>query len=137
MCELVISVIDKFSDDPEVDCAMPKRGVVIDVFEDEHAYGRLELTHPMFRILKLPGVSMTFARSFLGKEIADHPRALKRMFYIDIDHPDVPPDLAAHLADDKRAVPHHVVDQATVAALKRQRPAGDSSVIGQPQHIIG
>lgn len=137
MCEMVISVIDKVSDEPEVDCALPKRGVVIDVFEDDHAYGRMELTHPMFRILKLPGVSMDYARSFLGKEIADHPRALKRLFHIDLDHPDVPADLKAHLADDSRTVPYHVVDQATITALKRQRPVDDPSVIGQPPHIIG
>jgi hypothetical protein len=137
MCELVISVVNRVSDEPEVDCALPKRGVVIDVFEDGHDYGRMELTHPMFRILKVPGASMAFARSFLGSEIADHPQALKRLFLIDLDHPNVPADLAAHFADDSRAVPHHVVDQAVITALKRQRPTGDPSVIGQPPHIIG
>lgn len=138
MVELVISVIDRAAAEPAVDAAMPKRGVVIDVFEDGHDYGRMELTHPMFRILKLPGTSLAFGQSFLGSEPGEHPLALRRQMKIDIDHPDVPADLRAHLADDSRTTPHIVVDPSLITTLKRKRPPlADLTVIGAPATIIG
>lgn len=138
MCELAISVIERTADDPLVESKLvAKRGLVIDVLEDGHQYGRMELTNPLFRILKLPGVPLAFGRSFLGREIGDHPHALARAFRLDIDHPDIPADLAAYLADDARAEPSFEVDQATIAALKQARPTGDPAAIGDPLHVIG
>ena len=139
MCELAISVVDKTSPDPAVDSKLVKRGVVIEVFEDDHGYGRMELTHPMFRILKLPGVPMAVGRGLLGDEIGDpatQPHLLHRQFKLDLDHPDIAADLRAHLDDDSRAAPHIVVDADLIARLKTRRPSVTRD-IGQPRSVIG
>lgn len=137
MCELIISVEDKTSDDPAVECKLVKRGVVVDVFEDDHDYGRMELTHPMFRILKLPGVSASFGRSFMDSEIGSHPFTLKWAFKIDLDHPAVTADLKTHLADHTRATSSFICDQATIQVLKTKRVVIHPHDIGAPTNIIG
>jgi hypothetical protein len=142
MCELILSAIDKTSPNPSIDSKLVKRGVVVEVFEDGHDYGNQELTHPMFRILKLPGVPMAFGQGFLGGELGDGPNVLHRKFKLDIDHPNVPAVIKAHLDDYTRQASSYTVDPgvwslSAITALKTARVWSDPTVIGEPSSVIG
>lgn len=138
MCELLISVVDKGDETHWV-----KRGTVIETFPDGHAYGAEELSHPMFRIVQLPGAPLAWGRAFMGGEITQPDTARKpivRLFQMDIDHPSIPAALAAYLADDSRTEAVHRVDTAelpALAALKTRRVVSDPTTIGDPGHVIG
>ncbi len=140
MCELIISVIDKGDQLHWV-----KRGSVIEVLEDGHDYGLDELNHPMFRIIKLPGVPLAFGRSFMGAEVGD-PRyrhqLLGRQFTLDLDHPSIPADLQAHIADHNRMQSSYTVDLQQwniddINKIKTKRVRTDQTVIGDPSNVIG
>lgn len=145
MCELCICVVDRSAPDPALDSKLPKRGVVIEAFPDGHGYGAQELAHPMFRILKLPGVPVAFGRAFLGGEPGDpaaNPNLLARQFKLDIDAASIPAGLAAHLADATRAAPAYTVDLAAfplaaITLLKTKRASLAGAAVGQPGTVIG
>ena len=141
MCELIICVVDKASSDLVLDCALDKRGGVVDVMEDGHAWGTMELTHPMFRIVKLPGVPASFGQAFMGGEPGDgtaNPYLLRRQFKIDLDNAAIPAAAKAWLADDTRAQPSMSLPQALLTTLKAKRPsAPHPNVIGQAANVIG
>lgn len=74
MCELLVRVFDKTNPDcPYHDAQCTKRGDVIAVADDGHRWGGAELTHPDWRIVKVPGVPREAATGFLAPELNDDP----------------------------------------------------------------
>jgi hypothetical protein len=141
MCEMIISVSDKTSPDPHIDTKLSKRGVVIDCFEDGHSYGIMELSHPMFRILQMPGQPLSYAQDFMGCELPSSPDAnvnhlFARQFKIDIDSASLPEDVRMFIADDSRASPTMIIDPTLISSLKTKRDNPYQS-IGSPLNTIG
>ena len=56
MCEFLVNLADQASGDPVQDAALPKRGDVIAIQADGHAWGQGETGHPDWGILRWPGV---------------------------------------------------------------------------------
>lgn len=100
MCELLVRVVDKFNDDPYLDAQCSKRGDVIVVVEDGHAWGREELSNPDWTIVKVPGVSALDASAFVAREPneSEQPNYMlqKRAFSFDLTKQ--PTDLQSLLA---------------------------------------
>lgn len=90
MAELLVRVVDKVNSDPYLDVHCTKRGDVIAVCPDGWRWGSGELNNPAWRIVKLPGVTVSQASVFLGPEIETdptHPNRMRRnrAFKIDVD----------------------------------------------------
>ncbi len=87
MCDLVVWKVSQQSDDPYTDAQCWKAGDVICVLEDGHEFTKAELTHPGWKIVKLPGVPASAALSFEAKELqTDQPSRVlqKRMHRLDL-----------------------------------------------------
>jgi hypothetical protein len=100
MCELLVRVVDKINDDPYLDAQCSKRGDVIVVVEDGHAWGREEIANPDWTIIKVPGVAAKDATGFVARELnySEQPNYMlqKRAFAFDLTQR--PTDLQSLLA---------------------------------------
>ena len=134
MCELLVRVRSKVNPtDPYLDVQLTKRGDVIVVAPDGHAWGRMELTLPEYRIFRWPSLSESAASVFVSPEISTSPQLLpgvsdpmlqRRGFSLDVDLPSLPAALRKFLADDSRAQPYfNVPDSIKVSTLKKQKKA--------------
>lgn len=90
MCEALVMAADQTHPDPYMDVGRYKRGDVVVVCEDGWKWGREELKAP-FRVLKLPGVSVSEMQAFLAREPEDDPAQpslmrQRRAFHINLDH---------------------------------------------------
>ncbi len=126
MCEMLVRVVDKVNDDPYLDVQCTKRGDVIAIQPDGWVWGREELRNPDWRIVKVPGVSVTQAAAFLGPELNTDPANPSRMlrrraFRLDVD---ALPDPKGQLGDHKRRNPLHRVnlDHVGLMAFKVAKP---------------
>lgn len=133
MCEVLLRVVDKVNEDPYLDAKLLKRGDVVVIVEDGHAWGREELANPDWRIVKLPNVTSSVASAFLGDEKDTDPtkpsRVLRRRAFR-LDWQTLPAAVLAWLADDTRAVPTRTVNisAAQLLALKVSKtPLADSA----------
>src|SRR6185437_11325127 len=92
MAEIAIMVQDVVHDDPISDAAMWKRGDVISVLEDGADWGKLGVTNPRFRMIRLTGVAVSAAQMLLAPEVPTDPANIspmlrRRMFRFDLNHP--------------------------------------------------
>lgn len=108
MAELLIRVIDRIPDnDPDrADDAQraTKRGDVIAVQPDGWNWGRVELTAPFWRILKIPDASVEDFLHLLeppADELPDDPTPARRIT-LDLDSPGITEAIKAILDDDER-----------------------------------
>lgn len=107
MAEICIMIVNRVNDDPKVDAQCFKRGDVVEVLPDGSDWGSSVRKLSIFRIIKLPNVSVEEARAFLAPELPADPEAPKdmlqrRAFRLDLDNPIVPQALRDYLADDTR-----------------------------------
>jgi hypothetical protein len=138
MAEFLLRVVDKVNTDPVLNTKCTKRGDVIVVQEDGWAWGLRELTDPQYRLLRVPAMSLSEARTFVAEEQDVNPQApsrmlLRRAFKLDIDHPIVPIPVKAWLADATRATPLLVLNLniSIVRGLKVLKPSiPDPQIIG-------
>jgi len=126
MCEMLIRVVDKVNDDPYLDAKCTKRGDVITVQPDGWGWSRAELRNPDWRIIKIPGVTVIEAESFLGAEMDADPAnpsqvLQRRAFRLDVD---ALPDSSGQVGDASRRNPLHRVniDYDDLMALKISKP---------------
>lgn len=126
MCEMLVRVVDKVNDDPYLDAQCTKRGDVIAIQPDGWVWGTEELRNPEWRIIKIPGVPVVQAASFLGPEMdldpANPSRVLqRRAFRLDVD---ALPDPRGQMGDSKRRNPLHRVNMGhdALMALKVAKP---------------
>jgi hypothetical protein len=145
MAELLIRVVDKINDDVYKNAQCTKRGDVIVAQADGWQWGRVELSDPRYRIVRIPTLTVDEARAFTAPEPhtgpgKPSPTLQKRAFKFDVDHHTIPADFAAWLADDSRAVPIHEAslhrDHAH-ALVSRRPPIQDPAVIGTDNKEIG
>jgi hypothetical protein len=143
MCEILVRVRSKSSDDPVLDCKLTKRGDVIVARPDGWAWGAQELANPDWRIIRLPAVPLDEAEAMLAPEPETDPQNPSRMlqrraFRLDLDS--LPQPVRDWLADDSRQQPALAagVTADQFRALKRRKPAvPDPAVIGESRSIIG
>lgn len=129
MAELLVCAVDKEPLDPYVNARAYKRGDVVVVNPDRWVWGRMELANPLFRIVRVPGVTVAQARTFLGEEFDEDPenpsRVLRRRaFYLDLDDPLFEELFPGWVTDDARRVSMRRLDitLAQLLALKKPRP---------------
>lgn len=109
MCEALIFVGDRVSDDPYKDCKLFKKGDILAVQVDGWQWGKEELAHADFRILKLPNVTLAAAQAFIAGETNSDPgnpsRMLKpRKLCFDRQNVNLPAAIRSWFQDDTRSV---------------------------------
>lgn len=88
MCEIIMRLVSKTHPDLWWDVKQTKRGDVIEVQADGWPWQERDLSNPDWALLKLPNVSVEFARQFLAAETGDpliNPYLQRKRSYIDID----------------------------------------------------
>lgn len=132
MCELLVRVVDKVSNDPYLDAKLTKRGDVVCVQPDGWVWGKEEQLNPDWRIFRVPGVKRIDALGFEAPELDTDPaqpsRTLqKRAFYLDIDDPVLADAFAGWLDDARRSVPMRRFDLTIeqLLQLKKAKPPID------------
>lgn len=131
MCEILLRVVDKVNyENPYKNAECLKRGDVVVVVEDGHVWGAQELRNPDWRILKVPGVSVSAASAFLGEELDSNPgkpslTLQSRAFGFDLEHKNLPGDFAAWIADGARGQRTYTlsVTDAKLASFKVKKAA--------------
>ncbi len=86
MAELLLRVVDKTHPDPILDASQTKAGDVIVVCDDNHPWGKQELTSPAWRILRVPGPKEDYI-GLLAPEPGDrltNQMLQRRLFKIDV-----------------------------------------------------
>lgn len=137
MCEVLVRVADKISDDPYMDAKLLKAGDVVVIQRDGGPWGTEDLTSPAWRIIKFTAISVSTASAFLGPEIDTDPANPNRMlrrraFALDLTNAMLPADFRAWLNDVSRAAPTRTValTVAQLLALKKSKtPLADPNVI--------
>jgi len=143
MAEFLVRVADKVNpDSPYLDAKCLKRGDVVVVCPDGWPWSQLERTLPFWRIVRVPGMSLSEAEAFLAPEPGDplvNKMLQRRQFKLDVDGPGFNAQERAFFSDDARAA-HAItisvasfltVDADTVRALKVMKPPlADPKVIG-------
>lgn len=127
MAEMLVRVVDKISADPYLNAKLTKRGDVISVQPDGWVWGKEEQKNPDWRIVKLPGVSVTNASQFVAPEKDADPKNPSRVLQsraarLDLDN--LPLGIAAVMADIKRRNPtaRTSLTAQDLAALKISKP---------------
>lgn len=123
MAELLVRVVDKINDDPYLDAKCLKRGDVVVVCPDGWPWGKHEQHNPDWRILKVPGVSVTALQGFLAPEPEtdpENPSAMlqARAFRLNLDAG----PLAPLQGRRDRALHRVSLTQADLLALKQAKP---------------
>lgn len=137
MCEIVVCVEDIVGPDVYTTTSLPSPGDVLDVLEDGHVFGRMELADPRWRILSVPDMTVDAAQNLLSREPATDPaQALGpntlqfRAFYLDLTRP-MAADMKAFMGDATRAAASFVVEPSVIAGMMDKRPpVSDPKVIG-------
>ncbi len=132
MAELLVCAADKEPPDPYVDAKAYKRGDVVVVCPDRWVWGMGELSSPNFRIVRVPGITVTQASTFLGEEFNTDPEnpslvLRRRAFYLDLDDPLFESLFPGWVSDDARQISmrrfHLTLPQ--LLQLKKPRPSLD------------
>ena len=147
MAEMLVRVVDKINGDFYLNCQCTKRADVIVVQADNWNWGRMELTDPHYRIVRILGYPLTAAQTYTVPEMPTDPNnpsktLQKRQYYLDLAHTIWPANFAAWLADDSRSQPILQVVFAnviqTMGVLKVTKPPiQDPAVFGSPSNVIG
>lgn len=141
MAELLVRTHFKMTANPFINAKAHQRGDVVMAAPDGHDWRPGELTHPEWRIMKFPQVSMTEAEVWLSPELPtapvvapeSAPRFLQaRGFRIELDL--FPEELQEWLRDDSRAVPSITLDWS---AEKLRNMTGRVAPIKDPYAIGG
>lgn len=136
MCEFLFRVRDH-SSDPGTRLG---RGDCVACVENGWVWSESELTHPDWRIVKVPDMSVSEAESYLVPDMGNPEFGYlpqRRKFAIDQSR-FVNPATAAFVADDTRAVPFITAPAAALRNVIVQRPPLlDPSYIGPPPPVIG
>ena len=132
MAELLVRVIDKVNkDDPYLDAKCLKRGDVVCVMSDGHAWSPAELKSPHWRVLHLPSLSVEKAEAFLGPEIDEDPKnpskVLRRRALLPADVKQATQDGAK--VESKIAVP---LTEVAALALKVAKPRLEDPNVFEP-----
>lgn len=135
MAELLIRVRDKDPHpDPYVDVQRSKRGDVIAACPDGWQWSHKERTNPDWRIVRVLGLPMNIAETFMSPERGDPKvdRMLRRReAAFDLDHAELPARVREYLDDDSRAQPSIVLSAIIGRKLRKQRARlADPAVIG-------
>ena len=140
--DILIRVKDRIHPDPVKNAFNTKRGDVVEILpEDGRQWGRLDLSNPDYRIIRISGVTPTerlaFKRTGRRHEMPDGTFSLPRQrdIYIDLDDPSIPLVVRNWINDDKRAVPLlDLSGRITLAQLrslvKTRDPYPDPRILG-------
>jgi hypothetical protein len=142
--ELLVRIVDKpKSGDVYLDAARTVAGDVIAFAPDGHIWGTEEVRNPDWRIIRVPGMSLTEAKAMTGAELpqAFTPNQLlrKRQFVLDIEQLDIME--GGKVLADRTATPKGVdatVSHSNVAAVRSLKPKLiDPRFIGPRVGVIG
>jgi hypothetical protein len=146
MAELLVFAQDQIGADIYKDSKRYKRGDVVVVCEDGWNWGTEELKNPLFRIIAIPGMSVSEASQFIAPEVDIDPRnpsltLKRRAFKLDVDA--LGKEVTDWFADEKRAQPIAKADevgltkQALIAVKVEKARTIDPAVIGEVEGVIG
>jgi hypothetical protein len=112
MSEMLIRVTDKTNDNLLNQTRSTHRGYVIEIFDDKSWWGEGGLTHPEWRILRVP-IKKEFLTSFLVSEAEKNPEEPnqllnRREFKLDLEK--FPVEMKDWLYDKSRTIPILEVD---------------------------
>jgi len=87
--ELLVRIVDKpKSGNAVLDAGRMEAGDVIHAAPDGHVWGKSEINHPEWKIIKVSGMTQTEADALLGRELAtspDHKLLRKRHIKLDLN----------------------------------------------------
>lgn len=84
--QLLICIENKRGKDLKQTTQLPDRGDVIHIAGDDHVWGREEVKHPFFRVIRVPDITETEARALLAPEPDHHEHVSRsRAFRLDLD----------------------------------------------------
>jgi hypothetical protein len=146
MAELLVFAQDQIGADIYKDTKRYKRGDVVVVCEDGWNWGIEELKNPLFRIISIPGMSVSEASQFLAPEVDTDPlnpsKTLKRRaFKLDVDA--LGKGVTDWFADEKRSVEKVQaadvgLSKADLIAVKVEKgKTTDPAIIGDVEAVIG
>jgi hypothetical protein len=146
MAELLVFAQDQIGADIYKDTKRYKRGDVVVVCEDGWNWGLEELKNPLFRIIAIPGMSVSEASQFLAPEVDIDPRnpsktLKRRAFKLDVDA--LGKGVTDWFADEKREQAIVLADdvgltkQALVAVKVEKGKTPDPAIIGEVEAVIG
>lgn len=138
----VIPVSDAMLQDAKTvlsDTPVTDLGVAIDIVRTGGwVWGRMELSDPQYRIIHIPGMTVSEGEAWTAEEPETDPRNPSRMrqrngFKFDLDHPSLSPEFRAWIADSTRVMPTYTWDRpiASLRAMRvRKQALPDPMVIG-------
>lgn len=142
---IVFTVRDQRNPDPMLAPGGYDRGDVIEVLPDGWRFSERELTHPGWRIVHVTGWTVEQANQlkthgpprWAGQFANRAP--LRRLAYLEVEHPAIPAPLAAWLEDDARAEPIRPWPAALLRSVMRHKKLPDDpTVIGSTSNnVIG
>ena len=146
MAELLIFAQDQIGADVYKDTKRYKRGDVVVVCEDGWNWGIEEMNNPLFRIIAIPGMSVSEASQFLAPELDTDPQnpskmLKRRAFKLDVDA--LGKDVTDWFNDEKRAQPIAKaadvgIAKADLLAVKVEKAKTiDPALIGDVEAVIG
>ena len=143
MCELLVFAVRKEpTGSVALDAKHPVPGDVIVVRDDGWNWGDMELGHPMFRILSMPGVPASVCGQLLHNEAAIDPthefhqasNALQYRGY-GLDVAALADVFAPHDAPPMTRLAHTA--ETFPALIVKKAPVTDPAMIGTPAHVLG
>jgi hypothetical protein len=146
MAELLIRVHDKVGSDIYQNAQLTKAGDVIVVMPNEWTWGFVERSHPDWRLLRVPTLTLSEGQIFLGAEPNRDPQVRSRVLQrravtlslealVQAD-----PTLVTWLANDRRTTPIQSTRLTSEMFLTLQRlktPLIDPAIIGESPLVIG
>jgi len=141
MCELLVRLVDKVNDDPELDLQCLKRGDVVTIQEDGWNWSERERTNPDWMIIKVPGVSISTFEYLLVPEpddLSDLKHLRRRWNQINLESVALPVGARMALQGGTRRTEAVTLDRAVVSAAQRMKaPMRDTVASGGDSKVIG
>lgn len=141
MCELLIRLVDKVNDDPELDLQCLKRGDVVTIQEDGWSWSERERTNPDWMIVKIPGVSASTFNYLMVPEpddLSDFKHLRRRWNHIDLDSTALPTGVRTALQGGTRKTETVTLDRMVISAAQRMKaPMRDTVASGGDSKVIG
>lgn len=130
MAEILIRVRDKEGHNP----LLPGEHEVVVVCPDGWGWSHLELSNPDWRVVLLPGMSVSEARRWESPENVDPEVFVRRRRHFKLTPEQLSSSDQLWYADDSRSEPARIIDQYQwEKAWRTRKPMRRRDVVGEPR----